>query len=162
MQSAPAQPQSIAGTGHRPQHIAGHSAQDLFDLARGWLSLHPVREVISGLALGWDTAIGLAALNLGLPLIAAVPCADQPRFWRPTQVLTWKHLKDRASETHILSQAYSPTCMQFRNQFMVNRADAVLALWNGKQSGGTYNCIRYAQSLGKPVINLWPELQSCP
>lgn len=166
-------PQSIVGTGHRPQHLGGHSDQldlRLYHLAHGWLAVQSdslgegVREVISGLALGWDTALALAALDLNIPLVAAIPCPDQPRFWKPQQIVTWKRIKDRASEVHIICPSYAADCMQARNKFMVDRADTILALWNGKQSSGTYNCLRYAQFQGKPVINLWPafmEPQPC-
>lgn len=42
-------------------------------------------------------------------------------------------------------------CMQKRNQYMVDKSDLVLAIWNGKTIGGTWNTIKYAQSQGKPI-----------
>jgi uncharacterized phage-like protein YoqJ len=46
--------------------------------------------------------------------------------------------------------------MQIRNEWMVDNAHIVLALWDGS-SGGTGNCIKYAnrKSVNKPIINLW-------
>ena len=38
-------------------------------------------EVISGMALGWDMALAQAAINLGIPFIAAVPFIGQENMW---------------------------------------------------------------------------------
>ncbi len=51
----------------------------------------------------------------------------------------------------IVSQYYHKGCMQKRNQYMVDKSDLVLAIWNGERSGGTWNTIQYAQSQGKPI-----------
>jgi uncharacterized phage-like protein YoqJ len=37
--------------------------------------------VISGMALGWDQSIALAAVKLSIPLIAAIPFASQDSKW---------------------------------------------------------------------------------
>ena len=52
---------------------------------------------------------------------------------------------------HIVSPYYHQRCMQNRNEYMVDKADIVLAIWNGMQSGGTWNTIKYAKSIGKPI-----------
>lgn len=39
-----------------------------------------------------------------------------------------------------------------RNQHMVDNADAVIAFLNERR-GGTWNCVRYALDVGKPVFN---------
>ena len=46
--------------------------------------------------------------------------------------------------------------MQLRNEAMVNDCDLLLALWNGT-SGGTANCIRYANSVKREIRNLWSD-----
>jgi uncharacterized phage-like protein YoqJ len=45
--------------------------------------------------------------------------------------------------------------MQVRNEWMVDSSDGVVALWNGT-AGGTANCVRYAEKVGRPIDNLWP------
>lgn len=45
--------------------------------------------------------------------------------------------------------------MQKRNEYMVNLADKVIAVWGGS-SGGTANCVRYAKSVGKEIIIIKP------
>ena len=41
--------------------------------------------------------------------------------------------------------------MQKRNMYMVDRADLVLAIWNGEEKGGTWNTIRYARKKEKAL-----------
>ena len=38
---------------------------------------------------------------------------------------------------------------------MVDNSDKVIAYFNGEKKGGTYNCIKYAESLNKEIINLY-------
>lgn len=51
--------------------------------------------------------------------------------------------------------------MQSRNEWMVNRSNIVIALWDGSEKGGTYNCLKYAKSkivLDKSdlqIVNYW-------
>jgi len=35
----------------------------------------------------------------------------------------------------------------------------LICFWEGKRSGGTYNTLKYALSMGKPVWNALNELQ---
>jgi len=44
--------------------------------------------------------------------------------------------------------------MNDRNKYMVDRADEIIAVWDGSNSG-TSNCINYAKKQGKPVINIY-------
>lgn len=48
--------------------------------------------------------------------------------------------------------AYSSAAMQVRNEWLADRCDALLALWDGSP-GGTANCLRYFERAhpGKPV-----------
>lgn len=48
---------------------------------------------------------------------------------------------------------------QQRNQWMVDRADAVLAVWDGSP-GGTANCVNYARKVGKPITIIDPRTGS--
>ncbi len=42
---------------------------------------------------------------------------------------------------------------ELRNQYMVDSADVVIACWNGSP-GGTKNCIKYAEKVGVPWVNI--------
>lgn len=168
-------PVSLAATGHRPNKLGlwnclgwrPRAVQFLRDFAFQQLNAvhqqHNLREVISGMAVGWDTAIALAALRLEIPLIAAIPFPNQPLKWPPANVEEWAWIKSQATEVITIADSYSLAAMQARNEYMVNRADIMLALWNGTP-GGTANCLRYARRKDKPIIDChlaWIEAQSC-
>lgn len=150
----------ICGTGHRPEKLGGHGSatySKLFTLAHDYLFHEDADTVISGMALGWDQALADAALHLGIPLIAAVPFEGQERAWPVESQLHYGALLRRAERMVIVSPGgFSGIKMHLRNQWMVNNADMVLALWDGSD-GGTYNCVKYAKACRKPLRNLWPE-----
>lgn len=53
-------------------------------------------------------------------------------------------------------QTYKPYLMQVRNEYMVNLADKVIAVWDGS-SGGTGNCVAYAKKKEKEIIMIDPS-----
>lgn len=154
----------VAGTGHRPLKLGGYS-RSLFErlvvVAEEALepNLHHGLVVISGMALGWDQALAQAALNLKLPLVAAVPFKGQELAWPQASQEAYHKLLDQASSVvYVSDPGYAPWKMQRRNEWMVDQAGVVLAMWNGS-AGGTANCIRYAEAQGVPVVNLWSRWQ---
>lgn len=148
----------LAGTGHRPDKLGGYGADisaRLVDLARAALTKYQPDEVISGMALGWDTALALAAIDLGIPLTAAVPFEGQERKWRPEQQELFRTILAQATNVVVVSPGgYAVWKMQVRNEWMVDRATGMLALWDGS-SGGTGNCIAYARTREVEIVNLW-------
>lgn len=52
-------------------------------------------------------------------------------------------------------QVYKPYLMQNRNEHMVDNSEDCIAVWDGT-SGGTGNCVKYAQRVGKNVIRIHP------
>lgn len=153
----------IAGTGHRPNKLGGYSLNArtrLFNTAIKSLEYLAPTKVISGMALGWDQALARAAIELGIPFIAAVPFVGQENIWPAASQREFHELCKAASEHVIVSPGgYSPAKMQVRNEWMVDRADRILALWDGS-SGGTKNCLDYAATTGKPVSNAWKCFQN--
>lgn len=147
----------VAGTGHRPDKLGGYSDKvfyGLVDLARTWLNDAQPKKVISGMALGWDQALAQAALDLGIPLTAAVPFNGFEGRWPfSSQKKMWR-LLDLADEVHIVHPYPGSVALQIRNEWMVDRSHLMLALWDGSW-GGTFNCVRYAMKIGRPVENLW-------
>lgn len=148
----------ICGTGHRPNKVGGYSKEaqsKLYYLAKGWLADNRPDKVISGMALGWDQALANAAYVLDIPYIAAVPFAGQQQAWPEESREFFDKLLGHAEEIVIVSAGnYAPWKMQVRNEWMVDHCDTVLALWDGS-AGGTGNCIKYANKVGKPIVNLW-------
>lgn len=154
----------ICGSGHRPSKLGGYSEeifQDLVRLASTWLgqNFEEVETVISGMALGWDQALGQAVLDLkewvNFRLVAAVPFKGQESRWPAESRNRYDYLLHEADEVvYVCQEGYAAWKMQRRNEWMVEHSDLVLALWDGS-SGGTANCVRYAESRGMQVVNLW-------
>ena len=148
----------VAATGHRPGKLGGYSEaakSRLRRLATVFLQDGSPDRVVTGMALGWDTAVAEAALLLGIPFTAAVPCDGQDARWPEQTRSHYRQLLLKAAKIEVVSPGpYSPGKMQARNEWMVDNCDLVLALWNGTK-GGTANCIAYATRRRRPLVNLW-------
>lgn len=147
----------IFGTGHRPEHCDLNQVE-MVDLAESSLSEFAVDTIICGMAAGWDLALGQAAMSLDLKVWSVRPWAGhRPRV---ADEHAYNEI-ERYAERHVItndSLSYpGPWAYQVRNEWMVDNGDLGLALWNGKKSGGTWNCIKYADRVGKPVENVWPS-----
>lgn len=149
--------QYIAFTGHRPQDLPRGATYAAFAAALD-LQISPLDTTfICGGALGVDTWAAEYAISRGIPFILALPfqISDMTKFWpqqaRATLALHWL----RASQVHVVHpNGYDVRAYQERNAWMVDHADVVMAVWTGKTSGGTANCIAYAKRCSKPVYNL--------
>ncbi len=115
---------------------------------------------ISGGALGVDLDFAQAVIDyrdgkLGeqqdIKLEIAVPCDNQTRGWKKKDVERYNKVLSLADEAVFVSHKYTFDCMQKRNEYMVDKADLVLAFWNGEKSGGTYNTICYAKKTNKQI-----------
>lgn len=148
----------LAATGHRPDKLGGYG-DDVFD-ALTWqatiiLSEMKPKSTISGMALGWDQAFAQASANLGIPFLAAVPFVGQESKWPPASQAKYAALIAKAASVHVVSPGgYAAWKMQVRNCWMVDNCDHVLALWDGS-AGGTSNCVKYAEKVGRPITNIW-------
>lgn len=155
----------IAATGHRPEKLGGYSPEAfdrLYRLACWYLMARQPSAVISGLALGWDQAWAKAAIELGIPCHGAVPFEGQQSRWpEESQARYWALRNQCASVTIVCDAGYSARAMQLRNIWMVGHCNLVCALWDGT-AGGTANCVKYAQKVGRAVENIYSSLLQYP
>lgn len=158
----------LAGTGHRPdklirKDLIPYTARQhnlIVKVCEKAISELGATKVISGMALGFDQAFAQAAINLHLPLVAAVPFLGQEKIWQGKSRFYWKYLIDYASingEVHYLAEHYSAKALMERNHWMVDHADHVLACYNGIGTSGTASCVNYAYLKNKPVTNIWKD-----
>lgn len=155
----------IAGTGHRPnklyefgQPYSNEQHYAIVDIVSEWLSENTVDKVISGMAIGFDQALAAAAIKNNIPLIAAVPFQGQELRWNERTQEYFNQLIDQAEDVvYVCASGYAGWKMQKRNEWMVDNCDVLLALWNGDIYGGTANCIKYARSKGRKIVNLWKD-----
>lgn len=157
----------IATTGHRPKTLGGYS-RDLQRALNGFAlrTLDSARPsgVIVGMALGWDQAVAIACVRLGIPFTAAVPFEGQDGRWPVETQAEYRVLLDVASMVHVVCTQQEvedggvPWAMQERNCWMVDNSTGLLALWSGAP-GGTANCVRYAMDGRREVENVWTGWQ---
>ena len=138
--------------------------------------------VITGGALGVDTDAAREAYKMGLRFVVAAPCRNQDRPWPPERQekyalmcgLTSAELAEslvmgnlyhdqdypnaavEGGVVYVYDGPYNRTCMQVRNQWMVDHCDALVAIWDGS-SGGTENCVNYAKDQGVPMVRIDPK-----
>lgn len=151
---------TLAATGHRSDKLGGYSNEAhnyLIKIAIDCLVEQSPEKIISGMALGWDMAWAEAGQTLNIPVVAAVPFLGQDEVWPPFSRIKYKNILSKCVDViFVCDQGYAPWKMQIRNEYMVDHCDLLVALWNGS-NGGTGNCIKYANKVNKPILNLWDK-----
>ena len=157
----------ICITGHRPDKLYGYNLNDprykeLFKLFKELLIENNCTEAITGMALGADILFALVVIQLkcegyNIKLHCAIPCKNHSKLWnKDSQVLYNNILKNADIVKLVSDEEYKPYLMQKRNEYMVDNADKVIAVWDGSKSG-TYNCIKYAKKQNKEIIVINPN-----
>lgn len=152
----------VAFTGHRPNKLGGYNLPNQTyiyvcqQIEKTLKELNP-EKIISGMALGVDQWATSIAIKLGIPFIAAIPFIGQERVWPESSKRTYHLLLKKASEQVIVSEGeYTAHKLQIRNEWMVDRCNKLIAIWNGT-NGGTGNCVNYAKSINKDIIVIDPS-----
>lgn len=150
-------------TGHRPNKLYGYDKdkdgnilirEKLKEAILYVIHNHNAKTFISGMALGIDQWAAEIVLELKpyyphIKLVAAIPCADHSKAWPKQSQVEWNKIVDKADYVYLVSnKPYTSYCMQKRNEWMVNKSIGQIAVWDGTL-GGTANCIRYADNVGK-------------
>lgn len=161
--------QILAATGHRPDKLGGYgnaAFRRLVAFAAYHLELLQPQHVFDGVALGWDLAVAAACVEIGIPWTACIPCEGQDAKWTMVQSRQYRTLVAKATDRVLVSEGgYAWWKMIRRDEYMVDRAGLVFAVFNGHLEGGTYKTVEYANSQRKPVLNLyhsWKELEENP
>lgn len=171
---------TVAVTGHRPQKLWGFNMKDpryqalyneMYNLLVELYNENCTNKsdnkmlLVNGGALGvdqlfWEASIAIRDRFAAPDTVAveeAAPCMNHSSRWPISSQRHYSELLDHTDIRTIVTQtAYTPACMQKRNEYMVDKADVLIAVWNGK-AGGTANCVEYAQRKGKKVILINPE-----
>jgi uncharacterized phage-like protein YoqJ len=163
---------ACAFTGHRPTRFSfGYDeknekciqlkrvmAQQINALIRSGISIF-----YTGMALGVDQwaaeiVLGLKHQHPHIKLIAVLPCETQADKWSPMQRDRYfDGLLPRCDDVITLQGKYTPDCMHKRNRYMVDRANHLLAVYDGGGKGGTAYTVRYAQGKGRDILVIHPD-----
>lgn len=162
---------SCAFTGHRPQRLPFdfNEKDERCVVLRKLLCEQIIRLIeeecvthfISGMALGVDIFAAEIVLNLknsypNITLESALPCATQANKWTVRQKERYYGIVAQCDKKTLLQIRYTPDCMDKRNRYMVDHADCIIAVWDGKPSG-TGNTVKYAQKQKKKIIVINPS-----
>ena len=152
-------------TGHRPEKIGGYNPMNEVRVAlrkamrTKLIELAP-EEAVSGMALGIDQDFVSVCIDLGIPFVAAVPFLGQESEWPLESQRIYFQLLDRAIRIETICEpGYAPWKMQKRNEWMVDyigEDGRVIAVWDGSP-GGTGNCVRYAEKVGRKIVRIDPD-----
>lgn len=112
---------------------------------------------IAGGALGFDTLAAKTVLSLrgelGIKLYMVLPCADQAKYFSPSQLDEYEQLKSKADGVYVMYEKYVRGCMHARNRKMANNSTACIA-YDHKPTGGTKYTVDYAKKRGIYIIYL--------
>ncbi len=116
-----------------------------------------VKRFICGGAIGFDTMAAKAVLKKkqtnDIVLEIAVPCRDQADKWSKKQQLEYQEILTSADKVTYLFDKFVTGCMHFRDAFMVDNSDILIAYYRGR-AGGTQYTFLYAESRGLEIINI--------
>ena len=142
-------------TGHRdiPAEQVGHIKKSLEQEVDRAIS-DGFTCFISGFADGVDLLFaGIVAeriaKNPALKLIAAIPYRRRLDTLQKSE--RTKALIDLCAEIYIVAEGYHPSVYAKRNRYMVERSDRVIAVYDGRENGGTIRTIRLSHSMKKEL-----------
>ena len=152
-------------TGHRPRHLPwGYDEShpmciELKEQLKKEITLalyDGYHYFITGMAEGFDTIALETLFELKLDgndifIEGAIPCLGQEEKWIKKSQIRYNENLKKLDKITVLSPTYTPTCMQDRNDYMLENSERVIACYLGR-FGGTSSTITKAKKLGKEVI----------
>lgn len=148
---------TLSITGHRPDKFDDDylGVYPIPVSVRIWLSnmysYYDPDKVIWGCALGVDTWSAEEAVEIGIPIHAAIPFEGFNKSWPYESQKKLEGLLKQCTEVTVVNPgSYRAWFFQTRNEWMVNHSNRLLAVWNGT-AGGTWNCVNYARKIKHPI-----------
>jgi uncharacterized phage-like protein YoqJ len=163
---------TIAFTGHRPESLPfGENELSPACIRLKAMLLTEIMDRASqgygifycGAARGSDITFGelvLLAKATEYPeirLVCVVPHEEQAKSWSEHWRDRYYGLLKQADETVLLSTRYTSGCYHRRNRYMVDKADALISVYDGLPTGGTAYTVEYARQKGKEVVIINPD-----
>ncbi len=152
-------------TGHRPEKL-GIPEQRLRLLLEDAIR-QAIRDGFTTFLTGMAKGVDLVAAEIvlaerekdpRLKLIAVLPFETFGQRWGGGWAERFREVLAQADRIHCVSQEFSYASYQWRNQYMVDHASMVLAVFNGEH-GGTKNTLDYARKRNVPCRIIQPEEQ---
>lgn len=121
------------------------------------------REVLEAIEAGYTRFISGFAEGTDLMFAAIVDEQKKrhPELFLEAAIPYAGRLKTRNKQFHALLQAcdgikvmyrkYTPSCFMQRNRYMARESQRVIAVYDGRDHGGTLFTMRYAHTLGREI-----------
>ena len=117
------------------------------------------RTFYCGMAEGVDLWCGELVLELRdsfeppLRIVPVVPFLAQPSSMKEWNQKRYHRIMESAEERYLVSREYTKLCYQKRNHFLVDSADALIAVFKETEySSGTGQTVRYAKRKKKKIF----------
>lgn len=141
-----------------------HMRQHFEDIIEESLKSHPIITCRSGMALGADTLWAEAIVKMKekypdrIRFAADIPSLYQASQWKMKSKKRWLELLQQADEVNDWNsgEPYKKGCEEIRNQNMIKRCDALIAVFDGSK-GGTFNGYRDGMNYGKQIYRVHPK-----
>ena len=165
-------PKKLAFTGHRPESLSfGENENDPRYIRLREMLLTEITDRVkagydtfyTGCARGMDIVFGTQVLLLkktacpNIRLIGVVPHEGQANHWTETWRERYFDLLEQADDVVTLSTRYFSGCYHARNRYMVDAADALLAVCRKGTSGGTQYTVKYAWQKNREIVVIDPD-----
>jgi hypothetical protein len=116
---------------------------------------------ISSLAIGADQLFAESILQANGHLHVVVPCAGYGQTFAAHDRARYESLLSAAATIERLAYPRpSDDAYLAAGQRVADRADLLLAVWDGRPAGGrggTADIVTYARRTGTPVVVIWPD-----
>ena len=149
---------TCAFTGHRKLE-EDCAAEKLLEETEKMI-LRGAETFYNGMAMGFDLLAAETVLFLKkkypyIRLVACVPCYGQERHFRAEDKQRYTEILKRANEQVVLSEHYYQGCMQVRDKYMADRADALIGYCKKDKGGAAYTVGYFRKKYPeKPYVSL--------
>lgn len=122
----------FSGFGHKPGELGGYSTDVMAELTafavQIVLRFNPTK-IISGMSLGWEQALAMAAIELGVPLVAALAFKGQESVWPDKTQAFYQTLLNRATKIKIVTPGgFDPKKFTKRDHWIIDNCESLLVL----------------------------------
>ena len=142
-------------TGHRKVN----NDLDVERLKRGFLYVieRGYDTFLTGCAVGFDTICYKILKEIrkekDIKIIGCIPCLNQDARFSDLQKKEYREMLDNLDEKILISEKYTPACMNIRNKYMVDNSTVTFSYLR-ENYGGTFNTVGMAKKKGNTVYGL--------
>jgi hypothetical protein len=109
---------------------------------------------------GFDGMFDVRGLPSGIAVMATLPYQGFWQFYKEKSPELREELETIEPQLDVVLRLhhgpYHVDKIHSRNRHIVNESDVIVAVFDGRKSGGTFSTLKYARKKGKPVFWINP------